>query len=114
MSVIPPDEQEHYDAAVQQRAVDEGAQKTEEQVRIEAEEKADHEMLCRQARAAWQAAPELFARLSHQTIPRPGADGMTMVPNAQMSFGELAAYRMGQQSIVDLIRTLAHTETHNG
>lgn len=116
MSAIPQDEHKHVLRAVEDVDAAASDEPDEEAKRLLAEQEADHALLCQQAANAVKRAPDLLDRLRAQCLPRPGTQGMVMRPDAPMSFGEMAAYRMGQQSVLDLITTLAasHRERHNG
>ena len=55
-------------------------------------------LIRREAIRFYQTCPNLWDYLNQSTIPRPHI-GRNMMPGVAMSFGELAAYNMGQHSI---------------
>lgn len=54
--------------------------------------------------------PDLWAALEARTLPKPGGGDMVMRPPVEMDFATLAAYQMGQSSIVRLFRITAEME----
>lgn len=59
----------------------------------------DYEALIRrEAVRCYQTCPNLWEWLDKITVPRPEI-GIIVPPGVPMTFGELAAYRMGQHSI---------------
>ena len=103
--MIPQDEVKHYNAAVVEQAqgdVDAPPPETS------AEDIEFFDVMRREAQAIKHHAPTVWAALCDRTVPRPGSVAMISIPDASMSFGEHAAYRMGQHSIVEWIETVAH------
>ena len=126
---IPPDEQAHYDAARAAQVERDVAAVDPEKEAVAARDQADREAHVKQVQA-WAAAvlsvdPDMWAVVQDRVLPRPGTAAMLMKPSADMTFGETAAYKMGQQSIIDWLYTTAvsteappaetpHEEAHHG
>ena len=115
---IPRDEEQYYaQAAEQERAQDVDAVDTDkqaEQERAAAAKRSTDRSMRDAAKAVLAADPALWQVLADRVTPRPGRLGMLMVPDADMTFAELAAYRMGQQSIVDWLVSLSQMEVDDG
>ena len=113
--MIPESERQHYDAAAAAgAAADIDPPETAEERQAKAEQRSDMRVLQEEAKAMMAAGPRVWQAMEDRTAPRPGLDGMVMRPQVEMDFGQLAAYRMGQQSVVDWIRTLAYMEIPDG
>ena len=111
---IPRDEEQYYAAAAEQEAgadvdaVDE--EKEAERNRAAMAKRSADRSMRDAAKAVLAADTALWEVVADRVTPRPGRQGMLMTPGEDMSFGELAAYRMGQQSIVDWLVALSRME----
>ena len=105
--MIPEKEREHYDAAIAAMPDEIDPPLTPEEEQAAAERKADAIAIRNGCRAILAADPEVWGILTDHTTPRAGEE-MLMPPRVDMDFGQFAAYRMGQQSVVDWIRTTAN------
>ena len=111
---IPRDEEQYYAAAAAQEdlgdvgAVD-GEKQAEQDRAAMAKRSADRSMRDA-AKAVLAADTALWEVVADRVTPRPGTQGMLMVPQVEMGFAELAAYRMGQQSVVDWLVALSRME----
>ena len=112
--MIPEDELAHCRAAraeVEEADVQHGEhmlpQPDPEQVAFEKE-------LIHEARTLKRECPLLFDAMRDRTYPRADDRFMLMRPDtAKMSFGQLMAFRLGQDSVTQWIEVLASTKEHS-
>ena len=109
---IPWGEREHVEAAIaEHRNAGIDKPETAEQRREREAREAQQKQLQRGLSAMYHADHDTFEELVRRTIPRASHKEMVAHPHlAGMSFGELMAYRAGQHSILELIRTAAMKE----
>ena len=83
---------------------------TEEQRRQRQAHEAQQRRWQRDLAAMYHVATETFEELARRAIPRASLKDMPAQPHVQMAFNELMAYRAGQLSIIEMIRTAAMKE----
>ena len=110
--MIPEDELAHYRAAraeVEAADVqhhDDSTMPNPDQQQVEFERQ-----LVREAWALKRECPLLLDAMRDRTYPRPDDQFMLMRPDvSKMSFGQLMAFRMGQDSVTQWIEILANTK----
>ena len=107
----PWGETEHVEAAKAQLAnADVNPPETPEQRQAREAHEASQKAMRRGLAAMYHVAPDVFEELAQRAIPRASKRDMPAQPHVEMSFAELMAYRAGQLSIVEMIRTAAMKE----
>ena len=104
----PWGEGDHYEgAALANRKADVDPPESEEAKREREAYEAQQKRWQRDMAAMYHVAPETFEEMARRAIPRASRLDLLMSPGVPMSFAEFMAYRAGQCSIFEMLRTAA-------
>lgn len=115
--MIPKDELGHYQDAELHHA--DHTFETEADPEVVAEAKRQQHLRMMQLREGCrriiEASPAVWGELKARVTPRADTEGV-LHPHGTLTFGELAAFKMGQQAVVDWITIMSQwtEEQHDG